>query len=399
MTLPLDGVRVLELGSVLMTPYASQWLADLGADVVKVEPPAGDTTRRTGPQSEPGMAAMFLGSNRNKRSIVLDLKSADGREALLALVESADILVHNNRPQKMEALGLSPDALLARNPRLVYACMHGFRADGPYGGRPAYDDVIQGLCGLVDLMGQRLGAPDYLPTTAADKTVGLVGVVAILAALSRRDRTGRGGYVEVPMFESMVAFTAVEHLYGHQFDPPKGPASYPRVMAPDRRPQATADGYICALPYNDMHWRRLFEAVGRPELTQDPRFVDIAARTANVAELYALLASILKTRTTAEWLDLLERLEIPCAEVKSLADLTHDPHLMATGFFEKVDLGGQVLRLPGVPVLFDGERPPVRRPPRLGEHTREVLEEAGVAPARIEAVLGAGPASAREPEA
>jgi len=380
MSLPLQGVRVLELGAVLMTPYAGQWLADLGADVIKIEPPAGDTTRRTGPNSESNMGAVFLGANRSKRSVVLDLKTAAGKSALLSLVDGADILLHNNRPQKMEALGLSPEALLARNPRLVYTCMHGFTASGPYGGRPAYDDVIQGMCGLVALMGQRLGEPDYLPTTAADKTVGLIGVIAILAALSRRDRTGEGGYVEVPMFESMVAFTAVEHLYGHQFDPPRGPAWYPRVMAADRRPQATADGYICALPYTDTHWRRLFDAIGRHDLTADPRFADIAARTANVAELYALLATIMKTRTTAEWMTLLESLEVPCAEVKSLEELIDDPHLKATDFFASLDLDGQRLRLPGVPVLFDGERPPVRRPPRLGEHTREVLLEAGLAP-------------------
>lgn len=393
---PLNGVRVLELGAVLMTPYAGQWLADLGADVVKVEPPAGDSTRRTGPEHEPGMGAMLLGANRNKRSVVLDLKTEAGREALLRLVDGADILLHNNRPQKMAALGLSPEALLARNPRLVCATMHGFQADGPYGGRPAYDDVIQGLCGLADLMGQRFGEPQYLPTTAADKTVGLVGVIAILAALNHRDRTGKGAVVEVPMFESMVAFTAVEHLYGRHFDPPKGPAAYPRLMAPDRRPQATADGYICALPYTDGHWRSLFRAVGRPELADDPRFRDISARTANVAELYETLAAILRARPTAEWLKLLGELEVPCAEVKGLEDLIDDPHLAATGFFTVLDDETGRVRHPGVPVLFDGERPPIRRPPRLGEHTEEVLREAGLSPTDVAALAPPGP-GATEP--
>jgi len=389
--LPLEGVRVLELGAVLMTPYAGQWLADLGADVVKVEPPTGDTTRRTGPQAEPGMGSIFLGVNRNKRSVVLDLKTAEGKAALLALVDGADILLHNNRPQKMKALGLDPDALLARNPRLVYACLHGFAEAGPYGGRPAYDDIIQGLCGLADLAGRRTGgAPAYLPTTAADKTVGLVGAIAILAALSKRDRTGEGGYVEVPMFESMVAYTAVEHLYGHHFEPPKGPAAYPRIMAPDRRPLETADGYICALPYTDAHWRSLFLAVGRQDLADDPRFHGIEARTANVAELYRVLAEILRGRTTAEWLDLLDDIEVPCGEVKSLDALIHDPHLTATGFFTTLDEEAGPVRYPGVPVLFDGERPPVRKPPRLGEHTREVLLEAGLAATLVDTLAPEG---------
>lgn len=388
---PLKGVKVLDLGAVLMAPYAGQWLADLGADVVKVEAPTGDSTRNTGPADEPGLSAMFLGLNRNKRSIVLNLKTEAGRAALIALAEQADILIHNNRPQKMKALGLDPDALLARNPRLVYACFHGFTEAGPYGGKPAYDDVIQGLCGLADLMGQRHGEPAYLPTVAADKTSGLIGVIAVLAALSQRDRTGKGAYVEIPMFESMVAFTAVEHLFGRHFEPPKGPAAYPRAMTPERRPFATADGYICALPYNDGHWARLFAAVGRAELAGDPRFADIGARTQNVAALYGTLGEILLTRTTADWLEILERLEVPCAPVTSLEDLVDDPHLAATGFFTMLEnADGTALRFPGVPVLFNGQRPEIRRPPRLGEHTREVLEDAGLAEAAIAAVLDDG---------
>ena len=379
---PLQGVKVLDLGAVLMAPYAAQWLADLGADVIKVEPPAGDTTRRIGPRAEPEMASVFLAANRNKRSAVLDLKTPEGREALLTLADTADILLHNNRPQKMKALGLDPDTLLARNPRLVYATLHGFAEAGPYGGKPAYDDIIQGMSGLADLQGQRTGEPAYLPTAAADKTAGLVGAIAILAALSQRDRTGKGCYVEIPMFESMVAYTAVEHLYGRHFDPPMGPAAYPRVMTPERRPFATADGYICALPYTDQHWRSLFTAGGRPELASDPRFVGIAARTENIGALYTILAEVLRTRTTAEWLEALDALEIPCGPVKSLDELIEDPHLVATGFFTRIEPkdGGPALRFPGVPVLFDGERPPVRMPPRLGEHTEEVLLEAGLSP-------------------
>ena len=392
---PLEGVKVLDLGNMLMAPYAAQWLGDLGADVIKVEPPEGDTTRRIGPRAEPDMASIFLGLNRNKRSVVLNLKTPQGREALLALAARSDILLHNNRPQKMAALGLGPEALLERNPRLVYACLHGFGEAGPYGGKPAYDDIIQGLCGLADLTGQRTGTPGYLPTVAADKTSGLMAAIAILAALSQRDRTGKGSYVELPMFEAMVAYTAIEHLYGRQFEPAMGPACYPRVMTPERRPYATADGYICALPYTDRHWASLFEAADRPELARDPRFAGIAARTEHIGELYAILGEILLTRSTAEWLQTLERLEVPCAPVKSLEDLIDDPHLAAVDFFTVLESdAGPALRFPGVPALFDGARPPVNRPPRLGEHTREVLVEAGLSDEQVSALLDTGPRAA-----
>jgi crotonobetainyl-CoA:carnitine CoA-transferase CaiB-like acyl-CoA transferase len=389
--LPLQGLTVLDLGAVLMAPYAGQWLGDLGADVIKVEPPAGDATRRTGPRVEPDMASVYLGLNRNKRSIVLDLKTEPAREALLVLIDRADVLLHNNRPQKMKALGLDPETVLRRNPRIVYACLHGFGEAGPYGGRPAYDDIIQGLCGLADLAGKRLGEPSYLPTAAADKTSGLVGVIAILAALSKRDRTGEGSYVEIPMFETMVGYVAVEHLYGCSFEPAKGPAGYPRIMTPERRPFATADGYICALPYTDRHWRDFFETTGRPELVEDSRFAGIAARTENIAELYQILAAMMVTRTTEQWIEILDRIEVPNAPVTSLETLIDDPHLSAVDFFTMIPgEDGSALRFPGVPVLFDGERPPVRQPPRLGEHTREVLLEAGLSPSEIEALSGRG---------
>jgi crotonobetainyl-CoA:carnitine CoA-transferase CaiB-like acyl-CoA transferase len=376
--LPLAGVKVLDLGTITMGPYAGQWLGDLGADVVKVEPPSGDVTRKIGPYVEPGMGAAFLGLNRNKRGVVMDFKTESGREALMSLSDQADILLHNFRPDKMEKLGLGPGALRARNPRLVYACFHGFAEAGPYGGRPAYDDVIQGLCGLADLVAQRTGEPAYLPTVAADKTCGLIGAIAILAALSKRDRTGSGAYVEIPMFESMVAFTAVEHFYGHYFDPPRGPAAFPRVMARERRPFATANGYICVQPNTDAHWRNLFLACGEVGLADDPRFAGIAARTENVDALYSTLASLLRTRTTEDWLGLMQELDVPCGAVNALKDLTEEPHLAATEFFTRLDQGdGSRLAFPGVPVLFDGQRPPIRRPPRLGEHNQALLGGAG----------------------
>ena len=374
--LPLQGVRVLDLTSIVFGPYASQNLADYGADVIKIEPPEGDSTRRTGPGAEAGMGAIFLGVNRGKRSVVLDLKQAGDREALLRLVEGADVFMHSIRPQKLRALGLDPDTLRARNPRLVYAGLHGFGEHGPYGGMPAYDDIVQGMAGCAALMERQTGQPQYYPTIAADKTCAQVATHAILAALFARERTGQGSYVEVPMFEAMAAFNLVEHFYGHHFAPPRGDCGYPRVLATHRRPYRTTDGYVCMLPYTDQHWRCFFEEAGLQQAAADPRFASIAQRTVHIEALYALAAGAIATRSTAHWLAACERLEIPAARMNELEDLERDPHLQATGFFrdlEDAELGH--LRVPGPPVRIDGRALPATMPPRLGEHTAQVLEQ------------------------
>jgi crotonobetainyl-CoA:carnitine CoA-transferase CaiB-like acyl-CoA transferase len=377
--LPLKGVRILDLSTVVLGPYASQILADYGADVIKIETPEGDSTRRTGPSTETGMGAIFLGVNRGKRSIVLDLKSAPGREALTRLVDTADVLMHSIRPQKLAGIGLDPQTLMARNPRLVYAGLHGFVEDGPYGGMPAYDDIIQGLSGGAALMELQTGTPQYFPTIAADKTSGLVAAHAILAALFKRERTGKGVYVEVPMYETMVAFNLVEHFYGLHFDPPLSGPGYPRLLNPWRRPYKTTDGYLCAMPYTDQHWRRFFTEAGEAALATDARFTDIAARTKNIAALYEIAGNIIATRATDTWLEIFNRLEIPASKMNRLEDLQQDAHLQATGFFEKIhDPKMGDLVFPGVPVKFDAARPAVRMAPRLGEHTAEVLAEIGM---------------------
>ena len=281
---PLQGLRILDLSSVIFGPLASQILADYGAEVIKIEPPEGDSTRHTGPSKEAGMAAMFLGSNRSKKSVALDLKQADAQEALIALVATADVLMHSMRPQKLAGLGLAPETLRQRFPRLVYASLVGF-LPGPYAGKPAYDDVIQGMSGLADLMERQGGEMRYLPTIAADKTCAHVAAHAILAALWQRERTGQGAFVEIPMFESMVGFNLVEHYYGQHFEPPLSAPGYPRVLAPWRRPYRTADGAVAMMPYTNLHWQRFFTEVGAPELARDARFVDIASRTRHIAEL------------------------------------------------------------------------------------------------------------------
>lgn len=384
---PLQGLRVLDLSSVIFGPLASQVLADYGAEVIKVEPPEGDSTRHTGPAAESGMAAMFLGANRSKKSIVLDLKRPEAREALNALMATADVFMHSMRPQKLRGLDIEPEGVRARYPRLVYASLLGF-LPGPYAGRPAYDDIIQGMSGLADLMDRQTGEVRYLPTIAADKTCAHVAAHAILAALWQRERTGQGAFVEIPMFESMVGFNLVEHFYGQHFEPPLSPPGYPRVLAPWRRPYPTADGFVSMMPYTDVHWQRFFEEVGAPERAADARFTTISSRTVHIAELLELASSYTVVHTTAHWLGACSRLEIPAAPVARLGELSQDPHLVATGFFQSVhDAAMGNVRFPGVPVRFDGVRPDVAMPPRLGQHTRELLREAGFGSDGVEALI------------
>ncbi len=389
---PLAGVRIVDLTTVVLGPYATQMLGDLGADVIKVESPDGDTTRHTGPRRHPRMAAMFLGVNRNKRSIALDLKTAAGRGALLRLIDTADVFVHNIRPQKLKALGLAPAALLARCPRLVFAAIHGWREDGPYGRRPAYDDLIQGVAGIASLMETTTGEPRYAPTILADKTCGLMTVQAILAALFHREKTGRGQAVEIPMFETMVSYLMVEHLYGAMFTPPEGQIGYARVLAPWRRPYRTADGFISMIAHTDRQWRGFWQAAGAPEMMDDPRFSDLAARAAHIGDVYRLAGEALAAKTTAEWLALFDELEIPAGPVNGLADLADDPHLKAIGFFRRVAHPSEGdLVMPDAPLRFsDSPAAITRPPPRFGEHGREILGEIGLSGEEIEALAAAG---------
>jgi crotonobetainyl-CoA:carnitine CoA-transferase CaiB-like acyl-CoA transferase len=385
-------VRVVDLTSVVLGPYATQMLGDLGADIIKVEPPEGDTTRHTGPRVSPDMASLFMGVNRNKRSIVLDLKTAPARDVLLRLVDRADVFVHNIRPQKLESLGLGVELLCRRNPRLIYAGIHGWREDGPYSGRPAYDDIIQGLCGVASLMDQLTGEPRYAPTILCDKTSGLVAAQSILAALYSREKTGRGQFIEIPMFETMVSFIMVEHLHGKGFEPPQGAAGYARVLAPWRRPYRTADGYLCMLAYTDAQWRRFWAEVGQPDMMTDPRFVDMAARSRNIDEVYRLAGEQLLSRPAKEWIETFDMLEIPAGPVKTLDEVLDDPHLREIGFFKRMPhpTEGELV-VPDVPVRFAGTPAAIDRlPPRLGEHGREILQEIGMRADEIDALAAAG---------
>lgn len=387
-TPPLAGIRILDMTTVMLGPYATQMLGDYGADIVKIESPGGDSTRTTGPAVEPGMAATFIGANRSKRSIVLDLKQAAARAALLVLIDSADVLIYSMRPQKLAALGLAPDVLRTRNPKLVVVAVHGFAEGGPYAGQPAYDDIIQGLCGLASLSELQGGEPAYLPTVIADKACALFATQAVLIALVARSRDGHGSYVEMPMLESMVSFTLVEHFYGAHFRPPLSAPGYRRLVTKWRRPYKTTDGYVCVVPYSDAHWQRFFLEADRMDLQKDSRFAGMAARTQNIDALYRELAACIALRSTTDWLEACERLDIPAAPMRRLADLEKDPHLVQTGFFTTVKdpLMGDLV-MPASPLRFNGDEASYTLPPRLGQHTVEVLAQAGMTEQAINQLL------------
>jgi crotonobetainyl-CoA:carnitine CoA-transferase CaiB-like acyl-CoA transferase len=389
---PLHGIRILDLTSVVAGPLATQMLGDMGADVIKIEAPEGDAPRHTGPSRSPNMAALYMGLNRAKRSLVLDLKHERAKAALWQLLAGADVLVHSMRPQKIDKLGFSHQAVCAKHPRLVYAALHGYRDGGPYSGQPAYDDVIQGQSGIAALMGGLAGEPLYAPMILADKTCAHAIVGAVSAALFARERTGRGGFVEIPMFEQMVSFVLGEHLFGHNFVPPLGALGYTRVLARWRRPYKTKDGYLCMMAYTQAHWQKFWDMVGKPDLHREARFNSIAARAKNVVELYELAGSCIADKTTAEWLALLREREIPAARMSSLEEVLHDPQLAATGFFKHAThpTEGEILYT-DLPVRFGGASSSSERlQPRLGEHSLEVLREAGLAESEIEALVASG---------
>jgi crotonobetainyl-CoA:carnitine CoA-transferase CaiB-like acyl-CoA transferase len=393
---PLSGVRVVDCTTVVLGPWAAQQLGDLGADVIKVEPPEGDTTRQLGPMKNPGMGAFYLAVNRNKRSIVLDLKQPAARDVLLRLARDANVLLHNYRPQAARRLGMSYEAFRAVNPGIVDVGTYGFRAAGPYGDKPAYDDIIQAASGIASLQASIVGEPRYVPTIVADKSSSMTVLAAVLAALYHQARTGEGQEVEVPMFESMAAWVMVEHLYGETFRPALDTIGYKRILNPNRRPFKTKDGYLAILPYTDQNWRDFFTLTGRQDLLDDPRFKTLGTRLRHIEILYGLVGAVAVTRTNAEWLADLDRLNIPAMSVNSLESLLHDPHLEAVGFWQTVDHPTEGrMRLPGLPATYGKTPGAIRRlPPRLGEHSAEVLREIGLGEDEVAALLASGAARA-----
>lgn len=397
---PLHGIRILDLTAVVLGPVATMHLADMGADVVKIESPDGDVMRNAGNAPSPGMGPIYLAVNRNKRSLCLDLKKPEAVAALKRLAQDADVFVHNSRPQAMERLGLGYEAIRAINPRIIYAYSLGYKRTGPYGAKPAYDDLVQGASGAA-MLASRVdgGEPRFLPTLVADKTTGLHLGMAVLAALVHRGRTGQGQMIEVPMLETVASFWLAEHLFNGSYVPARGEHGYARVLSADRKPYKTKDGYVCAVVYNEKHWKAFVAKIGRPELLTDPRFITPASRANNSVAIQKIIVDETPKLTTAEWIAFFDAADIPAMVVNDLEDLADDPHLKATGFFtEREHPTEGRIRTTASP--FDFSRTPTefrRHAPHLGEDGPAVLSEAGFTAAEIEAleVVGAMKVSRR----
>ncbi|MFL6627546.1 MAG: CaiB/BaiF CoA transferase family protein [Burkholderiaceae bacterium] len=377
---PLTGVRVLDLTINVLGPVATMILGDMGADVTKIETPDGDPNRKNGPARHPDMAAMHLNMNRNKRSVTLNLKRPEAREALFRLVESADVLVHSMRPAAAERLGIAYEEIARRNPRIIYAYGCGYMPGGPRENDPAFDDVVQGEAGIANLMLRSVGQARYLPTVLVDKFCGYTLASAIGMALYARERTGTGQLVRVPMLETIVAFNLQEHLWGGVFDPPLGSGvGYVRLLSQHRRPYETADGHICVLAVNDEQWRRLLPAIGRPELLVDERFMTVDARMRNIDMVYGVVSDQMKIRTTADWRRLLDAIDIPNGPMARFEDMLDDAYLNEIGFFHRYEHPSEgPLLTTTVPTQFSATPGGLHRPPpRLGEHNDEVLGAIG----------------------
>jgi crotonobetainyl-CoA:carnitine CoA-transferase CaiB-like acyl-CoA transferase len=373
---PLTGVRVIDLSINVLGPLATMVLGDMGADVVKIETPEGDPNRQNGPARNANMAAMHLNMNRNKRSVTLNLKRPEAREVLLRLVGTADVFIHSMRPAAAERLGIGYEEIAARNPRIVYGYGCGYMPEGPRANDPAFDDVVQGEAGLADLMLQSVGVARYLPTVIVDKFCGYMLASAVGMALYAREKTGRGQLVRVPMLESIIAFNLQEHLWGAVFDPPLGTGmGYVRLLSEHRRPYETRDGFICVLAVNDEQWKRMLPAIGRPELLDDERFSTVDGRIKNIDAVYGAVSDQMKTRSTAEWREVLNTVDIPNGPVASFQDLLTDAYLNETGFFQRYEHPSEGPMLTtAVPTQFSDTPAGLHRPPPLlGEHNAEVL--------------------------
>jgi crotonobetainyl-CoA:carnitine CoA-transferase CaiB-like acyl-CoA transferase len=374
---PLKGIRIVDLTSVVFGPYATQIMADMGADVIKIEGPEGDNTRWISAGPESGMGGIHVNVNRGKRSLMLNLRDEADKELLRRLVATADVFIHSMRGKAIARLGFDYDAVKAIRPDVVYVNCYGYSRRGPQADEPAYDDTIQAECGITHVQNLLNGEPGFVGTIMADKVAGLHALYATMMALFHRERTGEGQEVEVTMFEAMASFMLVEHANGKLFNPPLGPAHYHRAVERNRKPYKTKDGHVAALVYNDKHWNAFIEAV-QPEW-DSPEFATLELRAKQIGRVYGLLGETFLTRTTQEWLDLLRELNIPASPLRSTDELFDNEHLNAVGFFEEVESDYGTITYPGVPTWFGASPGKVRGPaPRLGEHNEELKAELGL---------------------
>lgn len=399
---PLEGLKIIDMTSVIMGPYLTQILGDLGADVVKVEAPSGDTTRQIPPTRHKSMGSVFLQNNRNKRSLAIDLKKPGGLTTLLKILEGADVFVSNVRPKALARLGLTAAAMEAANPRLVTVALVGFGQKGPYAADPAYDDLMQGLTAIPSmLVTAGSGHPHYVPLSFNDRAVGLHAGISLLAAIVERNRSGKGQHLEIPMFETMVEFVMSDHMAGHSFDPPLGAHGYTRQLNADRRPFETLDGYVCNIIYTDKHWQSFATLIGRPNLLQEnEHFANISARTVHASEVYSFIGEQMKHKTTAEWIALLKAADIPVTPLRTLDTVKDDPHLVATGFFTPYEHPTEgKLKTTKIPSTWSRSTPGLRlHPPQLGENSTQILREAGIGEAEIKRLLSEGVVAQATPE-
>jgi crotonobetainyl-CoA:carnitine CoA-transferase CaiB-like acyl-CoA transferase len=390
---PLSGVKVVDLTTVVVGPICTRTLADYGADVIKVEAPGGDLLRTMAEGSRnPGMSGKFINFNRNKRSIGLDLKKPEGHAALLKLIAQADVFVSNVRPEGLARAGLDHASLSKTNPRLIHCSILAFGRGGRYFNRPAYDPVIQSLSGVAGTIARATGEPRFVPMVMSDHTSGLIAAQCIGFALYRREKTGVGEAIDVPMLENMASFVSSEHLGAATFDPPVGPTGDGRLLSPNYRPVPTKDGYVTVRPNTNAQAFAFFDAIGRPELKTDPRFDSAASRTRNAADYFDVQATSLGGKTTDEWVELFDKLDVPAARYNSIDDLLTDPHLKDVGFYteEHHPSEGKIHRTKLANVFSGGAREDEGHAPLMGQQTREILAEVGNAKAEIEALLKAG---------
>jgi len=372
---PLSHLKVLDLSQVVMGPYCTMLLGDMGADIIKIEKPSGDITRYVGPHRNKGMGSNFLNLNRNKRSLVLDLKDEEEKQILLDMVKDSDVIIHSFRKKTMESLGLSYESISKENKSIIYCGMYGYSQEGAYGSYPAYDDIIQAGSGVASAQNEMTGEPQYVASLLADKTTGLIGLSAILSALIYKERTGVGQEVEVPMYESMVSYSMIEHMYGETFSPPKGNAFYSRAVSPYKKPYKTRDSYLGVLVYTDKQWDNFLKISNNKHLLEDEKFKDMNTRSRNTDYVYQYVEEIMSKKNNSEWIELFTKYDIPFMPINGPKDLLEDEHLKSINFFSKVEhpTEGEIKNVK-FPVNFSKTPAKLSRlAPNLGEHNEEIL--------------------------